>query len=125
MKNPIPGFAPIRYAGVFGEYVNNVATSNGKSGYLTGLTFGDEKVVEKGQWFFKGSYRRLEKNAVPDILPDSDFYFGDTGVAGYELAFRYGLMKNINLNTRFLRAGFISGPAEMGNLIQTDLNFKF
>ena len=86
LKNPIPGFAPIRYAGLFGEYTNNISTSNGKSGYLTGLTFGDEKVVEKGQWYFRGSWRRLEKNAVPDILPDSDFYFGDTGVSGYELA---------------------------------------
>jgi len=125
LKNPIPGFAPIRYAGLFGEYTNNVATSNGKSGYLTGLTFGDEKVVEKGQWYFRGSWRRLEKNAVPDILPDSDFYFGDTGVSGYELVFRYGLWKNINLQTKYVRGEQISGPSEPENLIQTDLNFKF
>jgi len=125
LKNPIPGFAPIRYAGLFGEYTNNVATSNGKSGYLTGLTFGDEKVVEKGQWFFRGDWRRLEKNAVPDILPDSDFYFGDTGVSGYVLQFRYGLWKNINLQTKYFRAEQISGPGKPENLIQTDLNFKF
>ena len=125
IKNPIPSFAPIRYAGVFGEYVNNVATSNGKSGYLTGLTFGDEKVVEKGQWYFRGNWRRLERNAVPDTFPDSEFYFGDTGVSGYELVFRYGLWKNINLQTRYVRSEQISGPAEPANLIQTDLNFKF
>jgi len=125
LKNPIPGFAPIRYAGLFGEYTNNISTSNGKSGYLTGLTFGDEKVVEKGQWFFRGDWRRLEKNAVPDILPDSDFYFGDTGVSGYVLQFRYGLWKNINLQTKYFRAEQISGPGKPENLIQTDLNFKF
>ena len=124
-KNPIHAVPQIRYAGVFGEYTNNVATSNGKSGYLSGLTFGDEKVVDKGQWYFKGSYRRLEKNAVPDILPDSDFYFGNTGVAGYTLQFRYGLMKNVNFNTTYFRAGQIQGPAKMENLFQTDLNFKF
>jgi len=125
LKNPIPGFAPIRYAGVFGEYVNNVATSNGKSGYLTGLTFGDEKVAEKGQWSFRGEWRRLERNAVPDILPDSDFYFGDTGVSGYVLQFKYGLWKNIYMQTKYVRGEQISGPAEPANLIQTDLNFKF
>ena len=124
-RNPIHAVPQIRYAGVFGEYTNNVATSNGKSGYLSGLTFGDEKVVDKGQWYFKGSYRRLEKNAVPDNLPDSDFYFGNTGVAGYTLQFRYGLMKNVNFNTTYFRAGQIQGPAKMENLFQTDLNFKF
>ena len=125
LKNPIPGFKAIRYAGLFGEYTNNVATSNGKSGYLTGLTFGDEKVVDKGQWYFRGNWRRLEKNAVPDILPDSEFYFGDTGVSGYELVFRYGLWKNINIQSRYVRSEQLSGPAEPANLIQTDLNFKF
>jgi hypothetical protein len=125
LKNPIPGFAPIRYAGLFGEYTNNISTSNGKSGYLTGLTFGDEKVVDKGQWYFRGSWRRLERNAVPDILPDSDFYFGETGVSGYELAFRYGLWKNINLQTKYIRGERISSPSDPENLIQTDLNFKF
>jgi polyhydroxyalkanoate synthesis regulator phasin len=124
-KNPISGFPAIRYAGLFGEYTNNVSASNGKSGYLTGLTFGDEKVVEKAQWNFKGSWRRLEKNAVPDILPDSDFYFGDTGVSGYMLQFRYGLLKNINFTSTYFRAEQISGPGKPENLIQTDLNFKF
>jgi hypothetical protein len=125
LKNPIPGFALIRYAGVFGEYSNNVSSSDGKSGYLTGLTFGDEKVVEKGQWYFRGNWRRLEANAVPDILPDSEFYFGETGVSGYELVFRYGLWKNINLQTRYVRSEQLHGPADPANLIQTDLNFKF
>ena len=125
LRNPISWLAPIRYAGLFGEYSNNVATSNGKTGYLTGFIFGDEKVVDKGQWYFKGNWRRLEKNAVPDILPDSEFYFGDTGVSGYELVFRYGLRKNINVQTRYMRSEQISGPADPANLIQTDLNFKF
>jgi hypothetical protein len=124
-RNPIPAFSPIRYAGLFGEYTNNISTSSGKSGYLSGLTFGDEKVADKGQWNFRGSYRRLEKNAVPDILPDSNFYFGDTGVAGYTLQFRYGLMKNVNFTTTYFRAGQIQGPAQMENLFQSDLNFKF
>lgn len=124
-KNPFSWFVPIHYAGLFGEYSNNVATSEGKTGYLTGFIFGDEKVVDKGQWYFKGNWRRLEKNAVPDILPDSEFYFGDTGVSGYELVFRYGLWKNINLQTRYVRSEQISGSADPANLIQTDVNFKF
>ncbi len=125
LRNPIPAVRQIRYAGLFGEYSNNVATSDGKTGYLIGLKFGDEKVVEKGQWYFKSNWRRLEKNAVPDILPDSEFYFGDTGVSGYELAFRYGLWKNINMQTRYVRSEQIGSPADPANLIQTDLNFKF
>jgi hypothetical protein len=124
-RNPVPAFTPIRYAGLFAEYTNNVSTSNGKSGYLTGLTFGDEKVVEKCQWNFRGSWRRLEKNAAPDILPDSNFYFGDTGVTGYTAQFRYGLLKNVNFTTTYFRAFQISGPGKPANLFQTDMNFKF
>ena len=124
-RNPVPAFTQVRYAGLFAEYTNNVSTSNGKSGYLTGLTFGDEKVVEKCQWNFRGSWRRLEKNAAPDILPDSNFYFGDTGVTGYTAQFRYGLLKNVNFTTTYFRAFQISGPGKPANLFQTDMNFKF
>jgi len=124
-RNPIPAFTPIRYAGLFAEYTNNVSTSNGKSGYLTGLTFGDEKVVEKCQWNFRGSWRRLEKNAAPDILPDSNFYFGYTGVTGYTAQLRYGLLKNVNFTTTYFRAFQISGPGKPSNLFHTDMNFKF
>jgi hypothetical protein len=124
-RNPIPAFTPIRYAGLFAEYTNNISTSNGKSGYLTGLTFGDEKVVEKCQWNFRGSWRRLEKNAAPDILPDSNFYFGYTGVKGYTAQFRYGLLKNVNFTTTYFRAFQISGPGKPLNLFHTDMNFKF
>ena len=124
-RNPIPTFTAVRYAGLFAEYTNNVSTSNGKSGYLTGLTFGDEKVVEKCQWNFRGSWRRLEKNAAPDILPDSNFYFGYTGVTGYTAQLRYGLLKNVNFTTTYFRAFQISGPGKPENLFQTDMNFKF
>jgi hypothetical protein len=46
-------------------------------------------------------------------------------VSGYELVFRYGLWKNINLQTKYVRGEQLSGPSEPENLIQTDLNFKF
>ncbi len=62
LKDPIPGFAPIRYAGLFGEYTNNIATSNGNSAFLVGLMFGDEKSLRMRQWYFMGSWRRLEKD---------------------------------------------------------------
>jgi len=41
--------------------------------------------------------RHLKKDAWIDIFPDSDAYSGHTDVKGHELAFTYGVGKNVTL----------------------------
>ena len=42
-----------------------------------------------GKWNAKYIYADLEHNAVPDFLPDSDRFNGDTGIKGHEFAIGY------------------------------------
>jgi hypothetical protein len=115
----------VRYGSVYGEYVNNLDPSNDNQAFLVGFGFGDEKVVEKGQWQFKLSYRRLERDAVLDILPESDFYDGETDVKGSKATFMYGLKKNVNFTLNYNYGERIHGSSRPEHLMQSDLNFKF
>ena len=71
----LPG--PVPLVAVFGQYVKSDADDDSK-GWLVGVKFGHKKVKGLGQWQVKYNYRRLEKDAWPDFLPDSDFYGGAT-----------------------------------------------
>ncbi len=122
-KNPF--YNTINYAALFGEYVHNTAVSKNNSGFMTGFYFGDEKVTDKNQWQFKYSFRRLESDAVLDVLPDSDFYGGITGAYGHKVTFDYGLMKNVWFETNYYRTEKIKSKEQPENVLQTDLNFKF
>ena len=89
------GFIP--YAGIFGEYLHNLdgAVEDSES-YLGGVLVGAKKVKESGDWQVSYDYRRVERDAVPDFLPDSDFYGGSTGVLGHHVSATYGLLKNFS-----------------------------
>jgi polyhydroxyalkanoate synthesis regulator phasin len=89
----IVSFLP--YTAVYGEYVNNPDPSKGNQAYLAGIKFGDKSVKEFGQWVFSYDYRREGRDAVPDILPESDFFNGLTDVYGNKATFTYGLGKNV------------------------------
>lgn len=43
-------------------------------------------------------YADLDANAVPDFLPDSDRFEGDTGVHGHEFEIQYEVIKHIVLS---------------------------
>lgn len=118
----LPGIVP--YAALFGDYVHNPDPDNGGNAWLVGFTFGEEKIKEFGQWRAQYSYRRLEKDAILDILPDSDFFEGCTGVQGHEAIFEYGIGKNTWLSLDYYRTEKIRG-SEDGHLFQLDWNFKF
>ncbi|MFH1854386.1 MAG: putative porin [Candidatus Omnitrophota bacterium] len=95
IKKPFGGMVP--YSGLFGEYVSAFDPKNDNDGYVAGFKFGDKKVEKKGEWQAKYIYRRLERDAWLDALPDSDAYDGDTNVKGHEIVFEYGLGKNVTL----------------------------
>jgi hypothetical protein len=85
---------PVPMVAAFGQYVKSDADDDSK-GWLVGVKFGHSKVNDLGQWQVKYNYRKLEKDAWPDFLPDSDFYGGATNVKGSEIEFELGLAKHV------------------------------
>ncbi len=70
---------------IYGDYVKNSDDSYYKEaleGSFYGITFGDEKISEFGKWQFKFAKRRLEQNAIPFGLGDSDAYNGRPNTQG-------------------------------------------
>ncbi len=119
----IPSFG--KYASLFGEYVKSDADAD-NTGWLAGVTFGDEKVNELGKWQFIYNYRNIEKDAWVDWLPDSDFYGGETGTKGSEFEFTFGVAKNITLGLDYYLCQPIDNPNNRDmSLLQADLVIKF
>ncbi|MBA3037945.1 MAG: hypothetical protein FP814_15830 [Desulfobacterium sp.] len=128
----IPG--PIPYAAVFGQYVksdvdsNNVYGKDDDTGWLAGFKFGHKKVKDFGDWQVKYNYRRLERDAWPDFLPDSDFYDGETNAKGHEAEFEFGIRKNVTIgldyyNTKEIRKSGVNDKDQQ--ILQADLVVKF
>ncbi len=116
----------IPYLSLFGEFVYNSDPRDEKKGYIAGVKVGHTSMKKFGDWSFEYSYRRLEKDAWLDVLPDSDFYGGATNVKGHEAILNVGLWKNIWLSFDYYNSRKILGyPKQTENLIQVDLNFKF
>ncbi len=120
---------------IFGEYVNNFAVSNKNTGFSLGFQFGNEKVEKWGDWQARYIYAMLGKDAVLDILPDSDRYGGQTGIRSHEGIFTFGLGKNTYLGFDVYRSWAINGNHGFGTsasssakpetLVQIDWNMKF
>lgn len=113
---------------LFAEYVRNIADIDpytGKSGYMVGFGFGSAKVAKFGDWAFKYNYARLERNAVLDILPDSDRYSGKTNIRAHEIGFDFGLGESTWLGLDIYRAQLLSSPGSPSTLVQVDWNMKF
>ena len=116
---------PVPFVGIFGQYVNSDASRN-DLGYLAGFKFGHKKVKKFGQWQVKYNYRRLEQDAWPDFLPDSDFYDGQTDVKGSEIEFKFGLAKNVTIGLDYYKAEPIDRkPSIEEDLLQLDLVLKY
>ena len=81
------------------------------------------------QWQAKYNYRRLERDAWADFLPDSDFYGGDTNVKGWEAEFKLAINKNVTLGLDYYNAELIryaAGQTEEGQeLLPRDLHLKW
>lgn len=120
------------YLAIFAEYVKNLEKSVKvrNSGWMAGLKFGAEKIAKLGDWQFKYSYANLSRDAVLDILPDSDRYGGRTGVRGHEAIFDFGLAKNMWLGIDYYYNEYLKGNFGFGNtrpyhVLQVDWNMKW
>jgi len=117
----------IQKVAVFGQYINSDADKD-DTGWLAGIKFG-RSVKDLGDWEFKYNYRHLERDAVLDFLPDSDFYGGKTNSEGHEVEFKFGLAKHVYLALDYYYAKKIDaapgGTDQPQNLFQFDVNYKF
>jgi hypothetical protein len=112
----------------FGEYVQNTAKMNpndNKTGYMAGFGFGAEKISNWGDWQLSYSYAKLGRDAVLDILPDSDRYGGTTNMMSHELIFQYGLGKNTYLSFDAYYGESLSQVKAPASVFQVDWNLKF
>jgi polyhydroxyalkanoate synthesis regulator phasin len=117
----------IQHAAVFGQFISSDA-DNDNTGWLAGFKFG-RKVEKLADWELKYNYRHLEKDAVLDFLPDSDFYGGKTNAEGHEVELIFGLAKHVYLALDYYYAKKIDvatgGTDQPENVFQFDVNFKF
>ncbi len=132
-KDPFKALgSDIPYLALFGEYVQNInsAVKNDNTGYMLGFKFGAEKVENFGDWQFRYNYAMLGKDAILDILPDSDRYGGKTGIRSHEGMLDFGLGKNtwIGLDYYYgwqMPGNFNSSQSKPAQVFQLDWNMKF
>ncbi len=128
IREPLNGIVP--YFSCFGEYINANDPNSENSGYAVGFKLGDKKVKKKGNWQAKYIYRKLERDAWFDALPDSDAYDGETNVKGHEVAFKYGLSKNVELGLDYYHMNPIKDLGSQyknreQDVVQVDCVMKF
>lgn len=110
---------------VFGEWITAFDPSDDETGWLVGLSFGDAKVSGFGDWQVKYNYRRLEADAWPEFLTDSDAFFGATNAKGSELEFAWGVTRGVSLSLDYYSGFKFLGSDLEQDLLQLDLNLKW
>lgn len=121
----VPVLGDVENLSLIAQYVNNTIPSDENNGFALGFKMGDKKVEKFGDWQFKYIYTMLEKDAVLDILPDSDRYFGRTGIRAHEGELTFGLGKNTFLGVDIYRGWSINNSKSAETLVQVDWNMKF
>lgn len=119
----------LKRVAIFGDVVtNDWGPQKMNSGWAYGIKAGDIKVDELFDWQLLYQYTRLQKDAVPDIIPNSDRYEGETGVKGHKASVTIGLTKNATLGYEYLiNQKYAPGttPENQEVVSKVDLSFKF
>ena len=112
---------------IFGVYANNPHPSDENTAWMGGVYIGRSTVAQKGDWKATWAYKSIGRDSWMDILPDSDFYSGNTDVKGMESILEYGLAKNVTFVIDYYRTQRKSSLAAKAqeSLIQTDINLRF
>ncbi len=134
IKEPLKALGiNLPYLSIFGEYVQNVAVKNRNTGYMGGFKVGAEKIAAFGDWQLRYNYAMLGRDAVLDILPDSDRYAGKTGMRSHEGMLDFGLGKNTWLGLDYYYGWQLPGSVQLAgsnqtkpaSVYQVDWNMKF
>jgi len=127
--------------GLYSDLIWNTSPNNDNFGVIVGGYIGDKKPKKPGQWKVWGNWRYLERDAVPDYLPDSDFVGwvketgassgGGTNAQGFNGGIQYAILKNTVLCLEYywmepihLDSG-VPGDVEPYQLLQLDIKTKF
>jgi len=127
--------------GVYGDFIWNPPAENKNFGWQLGAYIGTRKPKKPGQWKLWGEFRYLGRDAVPDFLPDSDFYGfttqgrprgGGTNGLGVNFGGTYAIFKNTTLNAEYywceainVETGLDNDYDEPYQLLQLDVKTKF
>jgi hypothetical protein len=137
IKNPLREWCPnfsLPYAGLFGDYVYNVSSSEegedpARGAWDIGLKFGSEKITDWGEWQGKLSYSKFGRDAWMDIFTDNNRYGGKTNSQVAEVIFEYGLGKNTSLVLDYYYGQSLTKSSTLkyspGHVLQVDWNLKF
>ena len=113
-----------------------------------GILYNKKKIKNPGDWKVRGEWRYIERDSVPDFMPDSDFYGfgqftsstvalnagnngipveGGTNGKGINLALEYQLFKNTALNFEYYWMKPIDSwdKTDPWNELQMDVITKF
>ena len=102
-----------------GEFIDNYETSTAQD---VAWSVGTKYLWDK--WSMKYLYADLDANAVPDFLPDSDRFEGDTGVRGHEFELQYEIIKHVALGVDYYHMKRKADKVDE-NRVQADINVKF
>lgn len=133
--------------GVFTDLIYNASAASGRFGYIIGGYIGTKKPKKPGQWKLWANWRAIGRNAVPDFMPDSDFYGfrylrrggtpagapmgGGTNGQGINFGVDYAAFKNTVLSAEYYYCSPIQVDAsnsyyrEPYQLLQLDVKVKF
>jgi hypothetical protein len=120
---------------VFWTDISSIPTpvQTGKA-YIAGFNVGYPNVAKLGDWNFKYTFRRYEKDSVLDIFTDTSFYSGATNGMGHRVKFSYGLTKNTSVGLNYYNTWTVrptrsatnrNGNPANKNLGQVDFMLKF
>lgn len=105
--------------GFYMDYIYNPSAPSENKGALLGGYIGKKKPKNPGEWKARLEWRYIERDSIPDFMPDSDFYGfgtyaagnnqntngrpaeGGTNGKGINTAFEYQLLKNTTLNIEY------------------------
>lgn len=139
--------------GFYADFIHNASAPSENSGCLIGAYIGKKKLKEPRDWKIRVEWRYTERDAVPDFMPDSDFYgfgtypntttsstngignWGDNGLPrengtngkGVNMALEYMMSKNTTLNMEYYWCKPIKSDNNTApwNELQIDVVTKF
>lgn len=135
--------------GLYADFIYNTGCKDStcNKGAMIGGYIGKKSIKSPGDWKARAEWRFIERNAIPDFMPDSDFYGfgtwqsataannftngipseGGTNGKGVNMAFEYQLFKNTSLNIEYYWMKPIKSwdKTQPWNELQVDVITKF
>ena len=130
----LPSPIYVAQVGVFGDIAENHSSGDKQNkAWEMGGYMGNSALNGWGTWKIQTYYKVLERDAWLDVLPDDDFYSGDTDTKGWRSQLDIGLAKNVWFTMSYFRTNvfkYVSTVTALKqsapeDLFQMDLNLKF